>query len=265
MGHNIDNNNNDSRSDDIRAADAHKKQAEKPKHPDRATEAFFGRRKGKPFTRHQAELYATLLPKLAIDIKAPTCADLKLLFPNTLQKCAPEQIVLEIGFGGGEHLIHRAKLHPEIGFIGCEPFMNGMAKALSSIERESLTNIRLFNEDATQLLDWLPEEQIDQIDLLYPDPWPKKRHWKRRFVNPKNLGRIHKVIRPDGEFRFASDIDTYINWTLKHCSDFGGLKWKAQKALDWHEPWEEWHSTRYEQKAIREGRSPAYLKFARTQ
>lgn len=259
MGHNIDDN-IDSRSDDIRAADAHEYQVEKPDHPVRSTEAFFGRRKGKPFKPHQAKLYANLLPQLAIDIKVPICTDLKSLFP-----ISPDHIVLEIGFGGGEHLIHRAKLHPEIGFIGCEPFMNGMAKALSSIEREALTNIRLFNEDATQLLDWLPKEQIDRVDLLYPDPWQKKRHWKRRFVNQKNLGRIHKVIRQDGEFRFASDIDTYVNWTLKHCEEFGGFNWKAQKASDWHEPWQEWFSTRYEQKAIREGRSPAYLKFARTQ
>ncbi|MFK7901666.1 MAG: tRNA (guanosine(46)-N7)-methyltransferase TrmB [Nitratireductor sp.] len=254
MAQNTDDNNNSRPSNDEAAVAFD--------HPTRSTEAFFGRRKGKPFKPHQAELYANLLPKLAIDIEQPECEDLKSLFSNS-----PEQIVLEIGFGGAEHLIHRAKLHPEIGFIGCEPFMNGMAKALSSIERENLSNIRLFNEDATQLLDWLPEKQIDRVDLLYPDPWPKKRHWKRRFVNQKNLARIHRVIRVAGEFRFASDIDTYINWTLNHCDAFSndtqGLVWKATKASDWHEAWEEWYSTRYEQKAIREGRTPAYLKFDR--
>ena len=233
-------------------------------HPVRASEAFYGRRKGKSLKKRQAELYDSLLPTLAINIEKTPPEHLADLF-----KHAPKTIVLEIGFGGGEHLIHRAKLNPEYGFIGCEPFINGMAKVLASIEREGLSNIRLYNDDATRLLDWLPENQIDLVDLLYPDPWPKKRHWKRRFVSQKNLARIHRVIKPNGEFRFASDIDSYVNWTLAHVHRFnqghvgGGFIWTAHNASDWREPWDEWLSTRYEQKAIREGRTPAYLIFER--
>lgn len=251
MTHQIDDK-NDSRPSNDEAA-------ETLGHPVRSTEAFYGRRKGKAFKPHQAKLYAALLPKLAIDLEQAPPENLAELFVHN-----PTSIVLEIGFGGAEHLIHRAKLHPEIGFIGCEPFINGMAKALASIEREGLSNIRLYNDDATQLLDWLPDSQIDRIDLLYPDPWPKKRHWKRRFVSQKNLSRIHKVIKSAGEFRFASDIDTYVNWTLQHTHAHGGFEWTAKKASDWHEPWEEWYSTRYEQKAIREDRPPTYMIFKTT-
>ena len=171
--------------------------------------------------------------------------------------------MLEIGFGGGEHLVHRASLHPELGFVGCEPFVNGMAKAVSAIAEGKLTNIRLFGEDATALLDWLPDAALSRIDLLYPDPWPKKRHWKRRFVNAGNVKRFHRVLRPGGEFRFASDIENYVNWTLRHVLDHGGFEWTALHPDDWHQPWDEWISTRYEQKAVREGRTPAYFIFRR--
>lgn len=227
-------------------------------HPVRLREAFYGRRKGKAFKKHQTELYKNLLPKLALNLTDKPPEQLASLFPKKVNA-----IVLEVGFGGGEHLIHRAKLHPKIGFIGCEPFANGMAKALASIEREQLSNIRLYDDDATRLLDWLPSEQISRVDLLYPDPWPKKRHWKRRFVSQKNLDRIHKIISKDGEFRFASDIDTYVNWTLRQVYAHNRFSWTAKNSNDWQQPWEEWISTRYEQKAIREGRTPAYLVFKR--
>ena len=172
-------------------------------------------------------------------------------------------IRLEIGFGGGEHLAHRAVENPETGFIGVEPFVNSMAKLLATVRERELMNIRLYDDDATQLLDWLPEGSIDHIDLLYPDPWPKKKHWKRRFVSDVNLARFHRVLKPGGKFCFASDIDTYVNWTLQHCARHGGFDWTATSADDWRTPYANWPGTRYENKAKREGRSSAYLTFIR--
>src|SRR5690606_35318145 len=124
------------------------------------------------------------------------------------------EVRLEIGFGGGEHLHHRAGRMPHAGFIGVEPFVNGMAKLRARLAAEPRPNIRVYGDDATRLLDWLPDASVAGIDLLYPDPWPKKRHWKRRFVSAANLDRFARVLRPGGAFRFASDIDGYVNWTL---------------------------------------------------
>ncbi|SSC65576.1 tRNA (guanosine(46)-N7)-methyltransferase TrmB [Ciceribacter selenitireducens] len=225
----------------------------------RSTEAFFGRRKGKPLRDQQVERMETLLPALKIDLASPAPVDIKSLFPFAVEK-----VRLEIGFGGGEHLVHRARTNPETGFIGVEPFVNSMAKLLAVVEAEGLNNIRVHDDDATQLLDWLPDGSIDQIDLLYPDPWPKKKHWKRRFVSQVNLERFHRVLKPGGLFCFASDIDTYLNWTLQHCSRHGGFQWTARNAADWRTPFSGWPGTRYEAKAKREGRASAYLTFVRS-
>lgn len=164
----------------------------------RATEAFFGRRKGKPLRDRQSDDIATLLPELKIDLNAAPPASLVSLYPN-----AVDRLRLEIGFGGGEHLVHRAQEEPTTGFIGVEPFVNSMAKLLRQVGDRGIDNIRLYDDDATQLLDWLPEASIDQIDLLYADPWPKKKHWKRRFVSAVNLSRFHRVLKPGGTFCFA--------------------------------------------------------------
>ena len=225
-------------------------------HPSRRSEAFFGRRKAKNLSIPQQTLLDELLPKLKFDVESPRLENLAEAFPHK-----PEKIVLESGFGGGEHLIHQALTNPSIGYIGVEPFVNSMAKALTSIEEHNIQNIRLYEEDATELLDWLPEDCIDRIDLLYPDPWPKKKHWKRRFVSQKNLTRFARVLKPDGIFHFASDIDTYINWTLNHCDEHPNFSWHAQTAQDWHTPYKNWTRTRYEAKAIREERTPCYLRF----
>lgn len=224
----------------------------------RATEAFFGRRKGKALRERQVDVMEHLLPALRLDPKGPPVADLKALFPRPV-----ERIRLEIGFGGGEHLVHRAQEEPQTGFIGVEPFVNSMAKLLGSVRDLDLDNIRVFDDDATFLLDWLPDASVDRIDLLYADPWPKRKHWKRRFVSQANLERFHRVLKPGGLFCFASDIDTYVNWTLQHCSRHGGFRWTARNAADWLTPYAGWPGTRYEAKARREGRSSAYLTFHR--
>lgn len=226
-------------------------------HPTRATEAFFGRRKGKPLRERQAEGMATLLPALKLDIETPVLR-LPDLFPEPV-----ERVRLEIGFGGGEHLVHRAQENPATGFIGVEPFVNSMAKLLSRVGELGLKNVRVYDDDATEVLDWLPEASLDQIDLLYPDPWPKRKHWKRRFVSAVNLDRFARVLKPGGHFCFASDIDTYVNWTLLHCGGHPAFEWTARNASDWLTPFAGWPGTRYEAKARREGRSSAYLTFRR--
>jgi len=224
----------------------------------RATEAFFGRRRGKTLKPRQAEQLGRLLPAWKIDLAKPAPARLSELFDH-----APERIILEIGFGGGEHLLHRALESPQTGFIGVEPFVNSMAKFVAAAGDAGVTNVRLYDDDATQLLDWLPAGSLDGIDLLYPDPWPKMRHWKRRFVNKANLDRFARVLKPGARFRFASDIDTYVNWTLRHIHAHPEFDWPARNASDWRTPYEGWPGTRYEAKALREGRTPAYLTFLR--
>ncbi|WP_051228343.1 tRNA (guanosine(46)-N7)-methyltransferase TrmB [Pleomorphomonas oryzae] len=220
--------------------------------------AFFGRRKGKTLRKGQAERLEADLPKLSLDLTTSAPDWLADLFPS-----APAELRLEIGFGGGEHLIHRALERPDVGFIGVEPFVNGMTKALGRIATEGTSNIRLSGEDGVKVLDWLPEASLDRVLLLYPDPWPKKRHWKRRFVGPDTVDRFARVLKDGGEFWFASDIDTYVDWTLRHVRANSAFVWTASAPDDWRQPWEGWPGTRYEAKARREGRGSAYLTFRR--
>ena len=173
--------------------------------------SFFGRRKGHKLRLHQADLIEHLLPRLALDIAQPCPPDLAALFDPPV-----DDVRLEIGFGGGEHLIAEARAFPDLGFIGCEPYVNGMAKILTQIEAHNIGNIRLFAGDAAELLAWAPPHSLARIDLIHPDPWPKRRHWKRRFVQDATVAAMARVLKPDGEFRFVSDIDDYCAWTLAH-------------------------------------------------
>jgi tRNA (guanine-N7-)-methyltransferase len=222
--------------------------------------AFFGRRKGKRLRQGQEERLENLLPRLHLPRgNAPLPReDLAGHFGFV-----PDELVLEIGFGGGEHLAHRAQESPRTGFIGCEPFINGMVKLLGEIEARDLSNIRLWDEDASLLLPRLPEAAFSRIYLLYPDPWPKRRTRKRRFVSPDNLAAIARLLKPGGTFHFASDIDDYVGWTLARIANQPSLRWQVTGPDDWRLPYPGWPGTRYEAKAIREGRRPSYLTIAR--
>ncbi len=225
--------------------------------PTRSREAFFGRHKGKTLSPYQAGLLRTLLPVLRVDLAIPAPPDLRSLFGG-----AVEAVRLEIGFGGGEHLRHACGRSLATGFIGVEPFVNGMAKMLVALDEAPIPHLRLYDDDATRLLDWMPPASLDGVDLLYPDPWHKKKHWKRRFVSDRNLDRLARVLKPGGVFRFASDIDSYVAWTLDHCARHPSFE-IARPEGDWPIPYEGWPGTRYEAKAHREGRAGTYLIFRR--
>lgn len=225
---------------------------------DDSERAFFGRRKGHKLRQHQAGLIEQLLPHLALDIDAESPADARGMFDP-----AAGEVRLEIGFGGGEHLAEEAKNFPATGFIGCEPYVNGMAKILAQIEAANIGNIRLFAGDAAELLAWLPKDSLSRIDLIHPDPWPKRRHWKRRFVQDRTIAAMARVLKPNGEFRFVCDIDDYCAWTLSHLARSQDFVWLAERADDFRRPWPGYTMTRYGRKAAREGRKAAYLRFRR--
>lgn len=209
---------------------------------------LYGRRKGKALRPHHTKLIAELLPQVAFD-------------PRHLDSKRP--VRLEIGFGGGEHLAHQAELNRDTLFIGAEPFINGVAKLLALIETRKLDNILIHADDARALFDLLPEGTLERIYLLYPDPWPKARHLRRRLVSPETLKQFHRLLKPGGLFLFASDIDHYVQWTLFETRKAGGFTWLAECASDWRIPFPDWIETRYEAKAKREGRVSSYLTFRR--
>ncbi len=216
-----------------------------------------GRRKGKKLRPHQAGLLETLLPQLALDLSRPI-ADAASLFARK-----PAAIWLEIGFGGGEHLIAEAERHPDCGFIGCEYFENGLAKTLALIEAKKPDNIRLYCGDAGQVIDALPDGALCGVYLLYPDPWPKRRQRKRRFLSDAMLAALARVMQPQAQLRFATDIDDNAGWTLARVLRSPDFIWNAQTAADWQQAWPGWTATRYEAKAVAAGRKPIYLTFVR--
>jgi len=217
--------------------------------------AFFGRRKGHALKPRQAALFDTLLPKIGIAIARPAPAALRALFDDV------DEVRLEIGFGGAEHLVAQAQANPRVGYIGTDGFLNAIAKALVAIDERKLDNVRLYHGDASTLIDWLPALSLTRIDLLYPDPWPKRRHWKRRFVQDGSLKRLARLLKSGGEFRFATDIPSYAEHVLMRILRSDDFTWTAQRADDWRMPWAGFVRTRYEAKAIREGRTPAYFIF----
>jgi len=172
------------------------------------------------------------------------------------------EIWLEIGFGGGEHMVHQAVQNSAVGLIGCEPYINGVAMLLGKIRASGAENIAVYPGDVRNLFDVLPEASVARAFLLYPDPWPKKRHHKRRFVTEGHLRPMAKCLKKGAIFRVATDIPDYVRQTLEEVPRHG-FEWLAEGPADWRAPWDDWISTRYEQKALREGRVPHYLTFRR--
>jgi tRNA (guanine-N7-)-methyltransferase len=216
---------------------------------------IYGRQKGHKLHKNQARLVRDFLPGLRPDLAAGG--------PQGWFGRVMDDYALEIGFGGGEHLAARAAAHPQIGHIGCEPFLNGVAKLCLAAEAQNLTNVAIYDDDARDILDALPDDVLGQAYLLYPDPWPKNRHHKRRFINRQNLDALFRVLRPGAGFLVASDIADYLDWTLIQIKAHGGFDWQAGGPADWHRPPDGWPGTRYEAKALAAGRRPGYLTFIR--
>lgn len=214
---------------------------------------LYGRRKGRPLRIRKSGLMQELLPQLRVELSAA------LLDPTSLFAFKPKAIYLEIGFGGGEHLAAQAINNPEIGFIGCEPFINGVASLLDHIDKEQIKNIRIHPDDARELIDRLPDASVDRCFILFADPWPKAKHIERRFVNPKNLERLARVLKPGAELVVATDVEQLALWSTEQmdaAKDFTRV-YHSQKAPDG------WIPTRYEEKGIKAGRKPVYMIYAR--
>ena len=222
---------------------------------------FYGRFRGKTIRASQQEYLDSDLEALSPgpvdwDVNPNrNPLDLETLFGG-------KEVWLEIGFGGGEHLVHMAKTYPDVGIIGCEPFINGVAMLLGKIRQAGVENLAVHPGDARDLFDVLPDKSISKVFLNYPDPWPKKRHHRRRFVTPEHLEPLHRVMKAGAELRVATDIPDYVRQTLEQVPRHG-FDWLAKRPSDWRDPWGDWISTRYEQKALREGRTPHYLTFRR--
>jgi tRNA (guanine-N7-)-methyltransferase len=224
-----------------------------------ATRLLYGRKRGRKLRAGQQALYDTLLPKLRVALPAPGATlDLAALF-----SAAVRDVWLEVGFGGGEHLAFQAASHPDIGFIGCEPFVNGVVTLLARISAQGLANIRLFDDDARLLLAALPPAGVGRAFILFPDPWPKKRHHKRRIVSPAVLDMLALALKPGAELRLASDDASYVRWMLAHVIGHGAFSWLARRASDWRERPADWPATRYEEKAKKAGKSCYFLRFSR--
>ncbi len=215
----------------------------------------FGRAKGKPLSPAQSELMREVFPRLDI---GPLIVQGQNPFE---QEGSP--LWLEIGFGGAEHLLWQAEHNPHVTLLGVEPFLNGVAKAVRGIAEKKLTNVKLHRGDARDVLTVLPDGCLDSVFVLFPDPWPKVRHHKRRIINADFIKELYRVIRPGGRFRFASDIVHYVDWTLTRLYKHGGFNWTAKQKDDWRVRPQDWPSTRYLEKALREGRSGHFFEFIR--
>ena len=217
---------------------------------------LYGRSSGHKLRKGQQELVEKLLPQIEVPAEGEIRS--RLLFGDD------RPLHFEIGFGSGEHLAERADMLPDHGFIGAEPFINGVATALTHIRERSLANVRLWNNDALQVLQRIPDSALSFIYLLHPDPWPKARHAKRRMVNDRPVELFASKLKPNGELRIATDHPVYLEWTLmvlqRHVDLF---EWTARTPADFLEPSGGWTETRYGAKSRREGRRPYYLRYRR--
>jgi tRNA (guanine-N7-)-methyltransferase len=218
---------------------------------------LYGRRRGKKLRAGQEALLDTLLPKLLIDIPPePQKLDLAALFGGA------RDIWLEVGFGAGEHLVWQAAEHPDVGLIGCEPFINGVAKCLAHIERMAVANVRLFTDDARLLMAALPERSLSRVFILFPDPWPKTRHHKRRFVQRATLDGLAPLMKAGAELRLATDDPSYLPWMVEHACTHPAFDWLAERPSDWRSRPADWPPTRYEEKMLA-GHQPVFLRLRR--
>jgi tRNA (guanine-N7-)-methyltransferase len=220
---------------------------------------IYGRRKGHRLRPGRQRLLDQVLPELQVSLPEGGSLD-----PASLFAFSPERLWLEIGFGGGEHLAAQAAAHPEVGLIGCEPFISGVARLLSLIETQGLTNVRLFTDDARLLMPALPDGCLERVFILFPDPWPKTRHHKRRIVNRSTAAEFVRLLRSGGELRLATDDMSYARAMLLALRAQPQLQWQAKRPPDWRERPPDWPMTRYETKALAAGRSCVYLRFRRT-
>lgn len=217
---------------------------------DKKFENFYGRRRGKKLRPNREKLVDELLPQLTIDIsKVDTVLD------------GWKEVWLEVGFGAGEHLVWQAERNPDVLVIGAEPYINGVAKLLSEIEAKGLKNIRILPNDVRPLLDALPAASLNRVFVLFPDPWPKKRHWERRFIGPDNLDRLARLMPPGAELRLATDDKSLLPWMTSHTRKHPAFQWNIAKCHDWLTRPDDWPATRYERKAIK-GR-PYFLRYTR--
>jgi tRNA (guanine-N7-)-methyltransferase len=230
----------------------------RPAHPHSAELRSFGRRRGRKLSPRQTQLMSDLLPRLSFDLEEPAPERVESLFA-----VPASEVWLEIGFGGSEHLIWQAKRHPDVGLIGCEPFEDGVVKALTAIDEGALGNVRLWADDVRPLLRWLPEASISRVFMLFPDPWPKKRHNKRRLFSLDLLHMLARVMKPGAEFRLATDIADYARTSLMAVSQAPVFRWTAAGPQDWREQPADWPQTRYQAKAGREGRHCYFFRFVR--
>ena len=218
---------------------------------------FYGRRKGRALRPGRKRLLNDLLPRLRIDLTGGV-ADPAALFDPPVR-----DVWLEVGFGGGEHLAAQARACPGVGMIGCEPFANGVARLLSEIDRDDMGNIRIHPDDARDLIEALPEASIGRVFVLFADPWPKKRHHRRRFVGPDNLVELARIMKDGAELRLASDQMSLVRWMLFHLTGHSAFEWTARRADDWRGRPDDWPPTRYEAKAMARGDNRVYLTFRR--
>lgn len=216
---------------------------------------FFGRRRGRALRAGQQELLDTLLPQVSVPLDGASIDPMS-LFDDDVRR-----IWMEIGFGGGEHLADLAEANPDIGFIGCEPYINGVAKLLTAMRDRNLTNIRVLADDARLLMTKLKDGCVDRAFVLFPDPWPKKRHWDRRFIGPANLPALARIVRPGGELRAATDHPGYLAWMLMHVPRDPNFEWMADGPDDWKVRPDDWPATRYERKSL--AGKPHFLRFVR--
>ena len=237
--------------------------------PDRRPRVLYGRRVGRPLRADRRRLLAELLPRLTLDLRAagPGALDPRGLFRGTVfgggTPIRPRAVWLEVGFGSGEHLAAQAAAHPDIGVIGCEPFINGVAAALQHVEAARLENVRIHPDDARTVIDALAPESLARVFVLFPDPWPKTRHAKRRFIADATLDALARVMAPGAELVLASDDMGYIRWALGRLLAHAAFAWTATCAADWRNRPAGQPATRYEEKARQKGIRPVFLVFRR--